>query len=1091
MSFRGNLKTLALSDILQTLAMNSQTGVLRLVRRPGSAIRLICFENGEVRNSARGSAGRAVRAARDEKADARKPQAAPELPPLVAYFVGRCLVTPEQAGTLVKQMAGSEEPAVKLIASLGYAPEDQVFHLTRRFTEEEVYELFTWEDADFEFTDGAPEPGAFTGDAPAAGVRLSTGSLVMEAARRIDEWGRFKQALPSSREILVAADLDATGQVPALADDGLDPVMRRVLALADGSRDIDDLIADSWLSRYEVGGILCFLLESGKIRSAGKPELERAGLALQRAGNWARVVKVSERLLALGQDTPPIRTRLAEAAVKAGDPERAAIHLGVLADRAIEEGREGQAVELWDRILELLPRNARAHQALAEHHGREGRPEESFKHYSALVKAHVAAGAHDRAIAAAQAAVEAGKKNPGSRGLLAEALLAAGRGSEAADELEQAAEELAARGDAAAAAETLRRVLHIEPGRENVRKRLTSLLNTEERRRHARKKILAVSVVVLLLVAAGLALAYYEFQVAKPQVDKACREASGHFVAARQKAEAKEYDEAISEMEKACEAYEQACAVWSLSGLAGQAAASRTECIRLMGEYRDARLDLERNVLAKSAEIRREAEARLGEGRLEDARRLLQMLERAGSEADQDYARKQLKVVEASLAEIQEAVGKVGGYASEQAEFDAVLRLSRKYPGNPRITALTFPVKVETEPAGAEVRLNDAAPALSPCTVRLSVAGPNRIRIARKGYAETQVSPTIGDVPASRTIRSELARVPAWKVRVGAAVDAPMVLVPGKPQVVFGDRAGNLWCLSTVDGKTVWKRQLGALAAVSAAATIEGGTVYVSSFDNRLYALNLADGKDRWPPFKTEGLLRAAPRVASVQLLNSQTFVFVGSDDGRVYCLDAATGQQCWKSARMGGIGGSVVVASDVVYAPSDDEQIHALSITDGSELWSHKLGAAVRSSPVVAAGIMYLGADDGCLYALDLERREVRWRQQARGPVRAGPVMAGRQLYFGTMEGEVWALEPNAARPGVVRQWTLGAAVSAAPLVTEDRVYAGTHDGCFRALERGSDREVWRFKTNGGAMRSAAVMADGLVIFGSDDEFVYAFDER
>jgi outer membrane protein assembly factor BamB/tetratricopeptide (TPR) repeat protein len=1097
MSFRGNLKTLALSDIFQTLAMNSQSGVLRLVRKPGWTIRLICFENGEVRNAARGQP-RSPRSSKEERPEVKKvgvgkakaPPKAEELPPLVTYLVGRCLLTLEQAGTLAGQMAGSDAPAAKLIAQLGYAPEDQIAHLVKRFTEEEVYEVFTWDDADFEFTDGAPEPGVFSADAPSVGVRLSTGSLVMEAARRIDEWGRFRQALPSGREILVAAALDATGQLPAQIE-GLDPVMHRILAMADGTRDIDDLIADSWLSRYEVGGILCFLLEGGHVRSAGRPEIERAGALLARAQNWSRLTKVYERLLALGQDTPEIRSRLADAAAKAGDTERAAIHLGVLADRAMEQGNEKKAVELWERILGILPRNCRAHQALAEHHLRQGHRDESLNHYTALVKVQIASGAHDRAIAAAQAAVEAGKKDPKPHGLLAEALLAAGRNSEAADQYEELAEGLAGAGEVRAAGDALRHALQIEPGREETRKRLTALLNTEDRRRHAHKRLLVIIPLTALLVGGITALAYREFMVVRPGSKRACDEAAGYRARAEERARAKDFDGAIAWLRKACDAYERSRQAWALLGQSEEVMSRRRDCLAQIDKLQGEKLELEKEVSAKAGQIRKNAEDRLSEGKLEEARDLLRLLERAGREADQEYARRQLRVVEANLAEIREAEKKSGGYASEQEEFDNVLRLSRKYPGNPVIMALTFPVRIETEPAGAEVRLNDGRSSPSPCALRLAVAGPNRIAIGLKGYAEMQLSPTIGEIPAARTVRRDLVRVPAWKVRVDAQVDAPITVVPGKGQVVFGDRAGNLWCLSASDGKQVWKRSLGALAAVNSAVVIEGQTAYASSFDNRVYAVNLADGLDRWTPFKTEGMVRAAPRVAKVQLLNNQTFLFVGAEDGRVYCLDAATGELRWKSARMGAIGASPAVTAEAVYAASDDEHVHALAIADGKELWSHKLGAALRSSPVIIGDMMYLGAEDGGLYALDLTRREVRWRQQARGAVRAGPVMANSQLYFASMEGELWALEPTAARPGVVRQWGLGAAISSAPLVTEKRIYLGSHDGCFRALDRGSEREVWRFKPGEGTMRSAAAMVDGMVIFGSDDGFVYGFDEK
>jgi outer membrane protein assembly factor BamB len=334
--------------------------------------------------------------------------------------------------------------------------------------------------------------------------------------------------------------------------------------------------------------------------------------------------------------------------------------------------------------------------------------------------------------------------------------------------------------------------------------------------------------------------------------------------------------------------------------------------------------------------------------------------------------------------------------------------------------------------------------------------------------------------------------VPAWQVRIGTAVEAPIVLAGDA--VIFGDRGGNVWSLDIKEGKQLWRRELGPFSAVTGGVAVSEGTVFVPSLDKMLYALKQASGEDRWKPVATGGLIRATPTVARVPLLNNRRFVFFGSDDGRVYSVDAEQGTIRWKSEKIGSAHGAVLVVGNQLYAGTDDDHLHVLETTGGTEVWKLKVGAAVRTSPVLSADgkQVYLGADDGVLYAVDLEGRRVVWRRPCGGgALRSGPVLLGGQLLYGNAGGTVGAVRVRERSADPIWEHRLGNQVTAAPLVTKSRVYVGSHDGRFFSLDRGNDGSpVWSYKT-GGRVRSTANWVKGLVLFGSDDGFVYAFDER
>ena len=70
------------------------------------------------------------------------------------------------------------------------------------------------------------------------------------------------------------------------------------------------------------------------------------------------------------------------------------------------------------------------------------------------------------------------------------------------------------------------------------------------------------------------------------------------------------------------------------------------------------------------------------------------------------------------------------------------------------------------------------------------------------------------------------------------------------------------------------------LGAVTSSPAVAGGTVYIGSNDQQVYALDAATGHPRWS-YTTQGAVTSRPAVAGGT-------VYIGSNDHEVYAL--ATG---------------------------------------------------------------------------------------------------------------------------------------------------------------------------------------------------------
>lgn len=133
---------------------------------------------------------------------------------------------------------------------------------------EEIYELFTWKGATFEFT-GTFAEDAPEGAAPPAELVLDSDatSVMLQATRLADELSRIQMVIQDVR--MVPVRLSA---IPTAPDDPRLPpqVLQRILPLIDGRRSVNDIIEESKSAKFLVLGTLYELVQKGvlEIRNA-------------------------------------------------------------------------------------------------------------------------------------------------------------------------------------------------------------------------------------------------------------------------------------------------------------------------------------------------------------------------------------------------------------------------------------------------------------------------------------------------------------------------------------------------------------------------------------------------------------------------------------------------------------------------------------------------------------------------------------------------------------------------------------------------------------------------------------------------------
>ena len=139
------------------------------------------------------------------------------------------------------------------------------------------------------------------------------------------------------------------------------------------------------------------------------------------------------------------------------------------------------------------------------------------------------------------------------------------------------------------------------------------------------------------------------------------------------------------------------------------------------------------------------------------------------------------------------------------------------------------------------------------------------------------------------------------------------------------------------------------------------GTIYIGCQDRNVYAVN-PDGSEKWA-FATGAAVQSSPAISP-----DGSTIYVGSWDDKLYAITAATGQAAWTTpfGAPGQFRSSPAIGSDgTIYVGCVDHNVYAVN-PDGSEKWAFATGGAVWSSPLIGPnGTIYVGSWDDHLYAI------------------------------------------------------------------------------------------------------------------------------
>lgn len=231
MALQGNLDDFSLPEILQLIAVQQKSGVLKLTSSEDVAV--VFFEGGRVVST------------RDRRRHARDP--------LKPFLVQTGRLTDPQMRQIETIEAESRRELTDILLSGNYLSSEELQHAVEEQIQDTLHHLLTWKTGSYHFSGDARTVPKF-----AVNVRLNTEGLLMESMRRMDELSRYREALSSPAMVLRPRAL-------AMPPKEMSSQEQRVLPLVDGLRPLRDIAVQSKLVEFEVYEALHHLLEQGVI----------------------------------------------------------------------------------------------------------------------------------------------------------------------------------------------------------------------------------------------------------------------------------------------------------------------------------------------------------------------------------------------------------------------------------------------------------------------------------------------------------------------------------------------------------------------------------------------------------------------------------------------------------------------------------------------------------------------------------------------------------------------------------------------------------------------------------------------------------
>jgi hypothetical protein len=260
LALSGDLATMGLEDIFQWLAVGKKTGVLEL--KGSLHTKRVAFHEGRITSI--------------WSSDPREY--------LGQYLLAFNRITEDQLRDALATQEDEQQLLGRILIDRQLVTEAEIRRIVQIKVEESIFDTFLWHAGSFEFHDGAAS------HQKSMLLSLDVTGIVLEGARRMDDWKRIRKVIKGGDAIISAISEAIAERLPLAPEDA------DILARLDGIKRVDQLVLDMRMPEYKINKLLFDLHEKGLVRilNSGGNLGDNPSLQLQRARALVEKQKLQE-----------------------------------------------------------------------------------------------------------------------------------------------------------------------------------------------------------------------------------------------------------------------------------------------------------------------------------------------------------------------------------------------------------------------------------------------------------------------------------------------------------------------------------------------------------------------------------------------------------------------------------------------------------------------------------------------------------------------------------------------------------------------------------------------------------------------------
>lgn len=1013
MALKGDLASVDLAQVFQMLALNQKVG--RLSIQSPKAWKSLYFDQ------------RGVTLYFNEHT---------MLDRVLAQLVRTDRISEDEVEEARDHAATEGTPVVDSLLASGILTEEDLDNGIRAELEEDLYDIFFWRDARFEFFEGAsPDAAPETEGVASERFFFSTDMLIMEAARRIDEWSYIQQRVANALEI----------HRPVRSKSGVMEVegdLLPIFDLIDGKRNVGRLIEITGLAPFHLYKGLASLIDQGQIELVPSEDILVSAKECFREGRLQDAINLFEKAISDGVGIPEAHMLVAEAYNAIGEHELANYHVKCVAECRIETGHIKEAVNLLRKVLDTIPTDLAARERIVELTA--GHPELRTDDFNplalskSLVDLYLDIGELERVRSILEGLLLAHPDHMEFKRSLINVHSKAGDTKRVIELYESIADDLVRSRNPIEAIKYLQKILMLDRTRRDISERVKSLYQLDERRRSRRRRMIFLAFLLVLLVATAMGYVFYDKiaarQWAKVQADVANQVEKEH------------YEAALRLIDNFLSTYP-----YTMVGF--EVKAYRVE-VEVKKEGFDEQIAREEDKKRKELQLLRQRyqlawstyESEFKQGNLSAAldglEQCKKLVFKAGMPKDYQWWREHngeqaiidlknyMGLSEALYRRYRDARDE-GNH--EQARSHAI-ELCDKYELSSRARQIEVPVLIHSQPPKADIYRGERpltimqdgkhqqvhTPAVVYCPAHLRAV----FELRKEGFSPTRISldplkqprvtfkmsPTPGYItftdPALTGCGAAHGRA-AVGLRGGKVgivwLDDPsrrvvgrldgLAAVAGQPvvtahHVIFASNFGHVVCHSLVTGRPEW--EVKAPGQIEFDLVVNNDRVFVVNRAGGLLCLSGSKGGEIWSK-SLDGLASGRPTTLGANK------IVIGTQNGLVLVLNATNGSTLDKFTVRSGISSQVVSSSNMLVFGTSDGRVRGLNATSGAQVWDKDAGRAIQEVEIVASPtgrFVYHVAANNELQKRDIIRGTRLASTTLRGLVRSGPIVQNGRIY-------------------------------------------------------------------------------------------------